>query len=64
MRLASSRGTQPHAGPTPVPGDVVVLDNLPAHQVAGLAERVEAHGALEAVIRTAADWITEHDAKN
>ena len=32
-------------GPTLVPGDVVVLDNLPAHKVAGLAERVEACGA-------------------
>ena len=32
-------------GPTLVPGDVVVLDNLPAHKVAGLAERVEARGA-------------------
>ena len=32
-------------GPTLVPGDVVVLDNLPAHQVAGLAELVEARGA-------------------
>ncbi len=32
-------------GPTLVPGDVVVLDNLPAHKVAGLAELVEAHGA-------------------
>ena len=32
-------------GPTPEPGDVVVLDNLPAHQVAGLAELVEARGA-------------------
>ena len=29
-------------GPTLRPGDVVVLDNLPAHKVAGLAERVEA----------------------
>ncbi|WP_197076982.1 transposase [Hymenobacter terrenus] len=29
-------------GPTVVPGDVVVLDNLPAHKVAGLAELVEA----------------------
>ena len=29
-------------GPTLVPGDVVVLDNLPAHKV---AELVEAHGA-------------------
>ena len=87
-------------GPTLVPGDVVVLDNLPAHKVAGLAELVEACGArllylppyspdfnpielafsklkiwlrtaqvrtrdaLEAVIQTATDWVTEHDAKN
>ena len=32
-------------GPTLMPGDVVVLDNLPAHKVAGLAELVEARGA-------------------
>ncbi len=32
-------------GPTLRPGDVVVLDNLPAHKVAGLAELVGAHGA-------------------
>ena len=32
-------------GPTLGPGDVVMLDNLPAHKVAGLAERVEARGA-------------------
>ena len=32
-------------GPTLVPGDVVVLDNLPAHKVAGLAELVEACSA-------------------
>ena len=32
-------------GPTLVPGDVVVLDNLPAHKVAGLAEIVATHGA-------------------
>ena len=32
-------------GPTLVPGDMVVLDNLPAHKVAGLAELVEARGA-------------------
>jgi len=32
-------------GPTLVPGDVVVLDNLPAHKMAGLAELVEARGA-------------------
>ena len=87
-------------GPALVPGDVVVRDNLPAHKVAGLAERVEARGArllylppyspdfnsielafsklktwlrtaqartreaLEAVIQTATDGITERDAKN
>ncbi len=32
-------------GPTLVPSDVVVLDNLPAHKVAGLAEIVAARGA-------------------
>ena len=32
-------------GPTLVPGDVVVLDNLSVHKVAGLAEIVEARGA-------------------
>ena len=31
-------------GPTLVPSDVVVRDNLPAHKVAGLAELVEARG--------------------
>ena len=31
-------------GPILVPSDVVVLDNLPAHQVASLAELVEARG--------------------
>ena len=87
-------------GPTLVPSDVVVRDNLPAHKVTGLAELVEARGArllyllpyspdfnpierafsklktwlrtaqartreaLEAVIQTATDWITERDAKN
>ena len=32
-------------GPPLVPGDVVVPDNRPAHQVAGLAEWVAARGA-------------------
>jgi len=32
-------------GPTLVPGDVVVLDNLPVHKAAGLAELVEKRGA-------------------
>jgi transposase len=31
-------------GPTLKPGDVVVLDNLPAHKAAGLAKLVEARG--------------------
>ena len=87
-------------GPTLVPGDVVVLNNLPAHKVAGLAEIVEARGArllyfppyspnfnpierafsklktwlrtaqartrdaLEAVIQTGTEWVTEANAKN
>ena len=32
-------------GPTLVPGDVAVPDNLPAHKVAGLSEIVAARGA-------------------
>lgn len=32
-------------GPTLQPGDVVVLDNLRVHKVAGLTELVEARGA-------------------
>ena len=32
-------------GPTLVPSDVVMLDKLPVHHVAGMAERVEARGA-------------------
>jgi transposase len=32
-------------GPTLGPGEVVVLDKLPAHQVEGLARLLEAHGA-------------------
>ena len=32
-------------GPILIPGDVVLLDNLPAHKVAGLAKLVEARGA-------------------
>jgi len=87
-------------GPTLVPGDVVVLDNLPAHKVVGLAELVEARGArllylppyspdfnpielafsklktwlrtaqartreaLEKVIQTATEWVTQADAQN
>jgi transposase len=31
--------------PTLVPGDIVVMDNLRAHKVAGIRERIEAHGA-------------------
>jgi transposase len=32
-------------GPRLQPGDVVVLDNLPAHKVAGVRVLIEAHGA-------------------
>ena len=31
-------------GPTLVPGDVVVRDNLPAHKMAGLTKLIEARG--------------------
>jgi transposase len=31
--------------PTLVPGDIVVMDNLRAHKVAGIREHIEAHGA-------------------
>lgn len=31
--------------PTLVPGDIVVMDNLPAHKVAGVREAIEAAGA-------------------
>ena len=87
-------------GPTLRPGDVVVLDNLSVHKVAGLDEVVQRHGArllylppyspdfnpielafsklrswlrtaqarprdlMEDAMRTAAEWITETDAKN
>ena len=32
-------------GPTLVPGDIVIMDNLRAHKVAGIRERIEAGGA-------------------
>lgn len=32
-------------GPTLVAGDVVVMDNLPAHKVKGIAEAIEGRGA-------------------
>ena len=31
--------------PTLAPGDIVVMDNLPAHKVKGVAEAIEARGA-------------------
>ena len=31
--------------PTLSPGDIVIMDNLPAHKVAGIAEAIEATGA-------------------
>jgi transposase len=36
---------EPVLCPTVVPGDIVVMDNLRAHKVAGLQEHMEAHGA-------------------
>jgi transposase len=32
-------------GPTLTPGDIVIMDNLRAHKVAGIRERIEASGA-------------------
>jgi transposase len=32
-------------GPTLSPGDIVVMDNLAVHKVAGIAERIQAYGA-------------------
>jgi len=32
--------------PTLVPGDVVIMDNLPAHKVSGVKEAIEAAGAI------------------
>jgi transposase len=32
-------------GPTLKPGDIVIMDNLPAHKVAGVREAIEATGA-------------------
>jgi hypothetical protein len=36
---------EPVLCPTLVSGDIVVMDNLRAHQVAGIRECIEAHGA-------------------
>ena len=44
-RYSSATCLEHVLGPTLVPGDVVVLDNLRVHQVAGVAEIVEARGA-------------------
>jgi hypothetical protein len=32
-------------GPTLLPGEIVVMDNLAVHKVEGIAERIHAHGA-------------------
>ncbi len=32
--------------PTLSPGEIVIMDNLPAHKVAGVRERIEATGAM------------------
>ena len=40
------------------PGDTVVLDNLPAHKVSGIRERVEAAGARLSTSRPTAPTST------
>jgi len=37
--------TEQLLAPTLSPGDVVIMDNLPAHRVAGVREAIEAKGA-------------------
>ena len=37
--------TQQFLGPTLKPGDIVIMDNLPAHKVQGIREAIEAQGA-------------------
>jgi transposase len=34
-----------HLAPTLRPGDIVIMDNLPAHKVAGVRQAIEARGA-------------------
>jgi len=36
--------------PTLVPGDVVIMDNLPAHKVSGVREAIEAAGATRLLL--------------
>src|SRR5687768_18532895 len=36
---------QQFLAPTLSPGDIVIMDNLPAHKVTGVAEAIEARGA-------------------
>ena len=36
--------------PTLVPGDQVIMDNLPAHKVAGVKEAIEAAGATRVLL--------------
>ena len=36
--------------PTLVPGDLVIMDNLPAHKVSGVKEAIEAAGATRALL--------------
>lgn len=43
--------------PTLAPGDVVVMDNLPAHKAAGVRDTIEAAGvAFHLTVRMARQW--------
>ena len=42
---ASRRAVEHMLAPTLQPGYVVVMDNLPAHKVAGVRQTIEARGA-------------------
>ena len=41
---------EPHLVPTLVPGDQVIMDNLPAHKVAGVKQAIEAAGATRLLL--------------
>src|SRR5947209_14914241 len=43
--LMSSRCWHRQLAPTLAPGDIVLLDNLRSHKVAGIAEAIDARGA-------------------
>src|SRR5512132_1382852 len=45
MAIGSGRHSSPRCAPALRPGDIVVMDNLAAHKVAGIRDAVEATGA-------------------